>query len=316
MDKPLVSIIINNYNYQNYISECIESAVKQDYENIEIIVVDDGSTDNSEKVILEYGAKIKYVAKSNGGQASAMNAGYQMSCGEVIIFLDSDDVLTPHIIGQVAGLFESGTKECIQFLMRRMDKDSKIYEVIDRRHHRSGNLRGDLLSKGPGNIKFPPTSGNAWSRTALEEVMPIPQDDFRISADSYLFSSIPLSATIKQSDLILSFYRIHGNNNYKAPFNEAKAKKSLDLYLKRCQYLLEKAPCKNDVDHWTVSTIYYLSLYCYYNSSKTLGLIGIALKSTLTLKQKLIRLSIIIIFLLPIKSIKIKFLRAIHAKFN
>ncbi|HLL41796.1 MAG TPA: glycosyltransferase family 2 protein, partial [Segetibacter sp.] len=83
-DKLLASIIIDNYNYGHFIREAINSALQQSYQNIEVIVVDDGSTDNSREIIRSYGEKIIPVLKNNGGQASAFNAGYYKSTGDVI----------------------------------------------------------------------------------------------------------------------------------------------------------------------------------------------------------------------------------------
>lgn len=89
--SPLVSIIVNNYNYERYLSEAIDSAIAQTYTHTEVIVVDDGSTDKSREIIANYGDRITPVLKENGGQASAFNTGLATSKGEIIIYLDSDD---------------------------------------------------------------------------------------------------------------------------------------------------------------------------------------------------------------------------------
>ena len=88
MSGPLVSVLINNYNYQQYLEQAIDSALAQDYVPIEIIVVDDGSTDDLRSIIGRYGSKIRAVFKSNGGQASAFNAGVNASRGDILCFLD------------------------------------------------------------------------------------------------------------------------------------------------------------------------------------------------------------------------------------
>src|ERR1700724_2929164 len=78
-----VSIIINNYNYAEYLVSCIESALAQTYSNTEVIVADDGSTDNSRAIIESYGSSVIPTFKLNGGQASALNAGYKRSSGDL-----------------------------------------------------------------------------------------------------------------------------------------------------------------------------------------------------------------------------------------
>src|SRR5215207_8868462 len=91
--QPLLSIIIANYNYGRFVGQAIDSALAQAWEHKEVIVVDDGSTDESRQVIEPYGRHILPIFKDNGGHGSAFNAGFTRSRGEVVIFLDSDDML-------------------------------------------------------------------------------------------------------------------------------------------------------------------------------------------------------------------------------
>ena len=92
--NPLVSIIIPAYNASNFISEALDCAVNQTYKNIEIIVVNDGSTDNgaTEEICLSYGNKIKYYKKENGGCSSALNYAIRQAEGEYISWLSHDDL--------------------------------------------------------------------------------------------------------------------------------------------------------------------------------------------------------------------------------
>ena len=103
--SPLVSILINNYNYALYISQAIDSALGQTYINTEVIVVDDGSTDNSREIIESYGNKIIPVFKKNGGQASAINTGFAASKGEIICLLDADDIFLPEKVSTIVDYF-------------------------------------------------------------------------------------------------------------------------------------------------------------------------------------------------------------------
>lgn len=98
--KPLVSIIIPVFNGSNYMREAIDSALAQTYENIEIIVVNDGSRDDgkTEEIALSYGDKIRYVSKENGGSSSALNTGIRNMKGEYFSWLSHDDVYLPEKI--------------------------------------------------------------------------------------------------------------------------------------------------------------------------------------------------------------------------
>jgi glycosyltransferase involved in cell wall biosynthesis len=97
--QPLISIIIPCFNREKYISDAIDSCLKQTYKNIEIIVVDDGSTDNSVEIIKsKYYDKLKLIVQVNQGSASARNAGLFSAKGEFIIFLDSDDWLSDDLV--------------------------------------------------------------------------------------------------------------------------------------------------------------------------------------------------------------------------
>lgn len=91
-----VSVIIPTYNQDKYLCEAIDSMLGQTYKDFEIIVINDGSTDNTEKILGEYGDKIKWKSQKNKGSAVARNSGISMAKGEYITFLDSDDVAMPN----------------------------------------------------------------------------------------------------------------------------------------------------------------------------------------------------------------------------
>lgn len=96
MSNPLVSVIVPIYNVENYLPRCVDSIINQEYKNLEIILVDDGSPDNSPQLCEEYAKKdnrIKVVHKENGGLSDARNAGMKIATGEYVSFIDSDDWL-------------------------------------------------------------------------------------------------------------------------------------------------------------------------------------------------------------------------------
>src|SRR5438093_12916614 len=100
------SIIITSYNYGRFLKETIDSALAQSIDDVDVVVVDDGSKDNSREVICSYGGRIVPILKENGGQASAFNAGFSAARGDVICFLDSDDLLLPDALAKAIPHFE------------------------------------------------------------------------------------------------------------------------------------------------------------------------------------------------------------------
>ena len=91
MNNAKVSVIIPNYNNGKYLEQCIDSVLSQDYDNLEVIVVDDGSTDNSLELLQEYRTQITIISIPHAGASAARNSGILAASGEVIAFLDSDD---------------------------------------------------------------------------------------------------------------------------------------------------------------------------------------------------------------------------------
>ena len=104
-----VSVIIPNYNYARFIGEAIESVLAQTYQPLEIIVVDDGSTDDSIKVIESFGDKIKLIRQENGGVGKARNTGARNSNGDFFAFLDADDIWLPEKIEKQTELFNNAS---------------------------------------------------------------------------------------------------------------------------------------------------------------------------------------------------------------
>lgn len=103
-NNELISIVIPIYNIEKYVKKCIESVLNQDYLNIDIILVDDGATDNSGKICDEYkniDSRIQVIHKLNGGLSDARNAGIKVAKGEYIIFIDGDDYIKPNYVSKL-----------------------------------------------------------------------------------------------------------------------------------------------------------------------------------------------------------------------
>ncbi len=207
----LVSIIVNNYNYGRFLRQAIDSALNQTYSHVEVIAVDDGSTDNSREIIASYGDKIIPVLKENGGQASAFNAGFAVSQGEIVNFLDADDYLFSDTIECIVSAWKPGIAK-VQYYLDIVDTEGNflgIYPPPERRLD-CGDVLPILLEKG--RYETPVTSGNSFNRSGLNKIFPIPETKFRISADSYLVTLVPFDGQIVSIDRSLGAYRIHGDN--------------------------------------------------------------------------------------------------------
>jgi glycosyltransferase involved in cell wall biosynthesis len=212
--KPLVSILINNYNYGRYIREAIESALTQTYTHTEIVVVDDGSTDNSLEVAASFGDRVRLVRKENGGQASAFNAGFAASRGEIICFLDSDDLFIPTKVGRVVEIFGRYPQAGWCFNRLRMFGEDTGGPASIAVRARFGELDGRKATAA-GKPPFLPTatSGLSFRRDTLARILPM-SELIRITSDNYIkFVALSLAKGWMDSQE-LSLQRIHGNNAY------------------------------------------------------------------------------------------------------
>lgn len=133
MEQSLVSIVVPIYNVEKYLPECIDSIIDQTYKNIEIILVNDGSTDNCGKICDEYAPKderIKVIHKENGGLSDARNCGIDIANGEYIAFIDSDDYVSEEYIEQLYNaIIENNTKISQCNLTKVTDTNEEIKKI-------------------------------------------------------------------------------------------------------------------------------------------------------------------------------------------
>ena len=209
----LVSIIINNYNYDRFLAEAIDSALNQTYGNTEVIVVDDGSTDNSRQIIAGYGDGIIPILQPNGKQAAAFNSGFARSKGKIVVFLDSDDYLFPEAVAEVVAVWKPNLSK-VHYRLTVVDGVGKSlgYSAPQGSFSLSrGEVWKTLLEVG--GYTSTPTSGNALSRQALENLFPIP-DRYKLTADDYLSFQVPFYGEVEAIERPLGVYRVHDSNQW------------------------------------------------------------------------------------------------------
>lgn len=211
VESPLITILIDTYNYGRYIEEAIESVLSQDFppEKMQVIVVDDGSTDDTADRVKKYYFRVDYIQKANGGQASAFNSGMAHARGEIIAFLDADDYWLPGKLRRIVDVFQQNPSVgMVHHRMRELDM-------------RTGEFRDGFFIAMNGDVAVnvetiltyhpTPTSSLAFSRTVLENIFPVPEE-IRIQADGYIQAIVPFIAPIAAIDEPLAVYRNHGAN--------------------------------------------------------------------------------------------------------
>lgn len=237
IDQPIVSILINNYNYEGFVSQAINSALAQTYSNVEVIVVDDGSIDNSREIIAGYGDRIITVFKENGGQASALNAGFAVCKGEIICLLDADDLFLPERVSEVVKLFQLDTNIDWVFTesppIQTEDLSDNnldlVYENIRENKPkvmpRKIDFRQDLMNGSLPNFT-PSTSNLCFSRHLSEMIFPLPEIKglSGMAIDDFYIKLVAVGLGIGYSTVKnLGVFRIH--NSYYSGLEISKRKR-------------------------------------------------------------------------------------------
>lgn len=244
--NPLLTLIVPNFNYARYLRACLDSAIALEYSPKEIIVVDDGSTDDSAEVIREYeaGGHIRAIFKHNGGQPDAVNTGFAASKGELIYVLDSDDIVFPHMMARVLPVWTERVSK-VQFSLESIDQHGRPIGSI------FPNFQGDRSPEHmrravltTGEYQAPPTTGNVYARWYLEKLFPLDGARFRFS-DGPMNAVAPLYGDVITIAAPLGQYRMHGQNQWgRTTFNPrvyttaVKHNLALDAFiLEHCQKL-------------------------------------------------------------------------------
>jgi Glycosyl transferase family 2 len=214
----VVDIVIANHDYGRFLADALESACAQTHPNVNVIAVDDGSTDDSREVLSRYEDRVDVVLKEPGGQASALNAGISRCRGDVLILLDADDILRPEAAELVAAAFaaDSGLAK-VQFRMAVIDAGGKLTGGTKPTPHLrppTGDVRRAELAY-PFDLAWLPGGGTAFRSKVVRRIMPIPEADYPVcGADWYLVHLCALLGEAAALEEICAEYRIHGDNGY------------------------------------------------------------------------------------------------------
>ncbi len=226
-ERPFVSIFVANYNYDAYVGEAIESVLAQTYTSFELIVCDDGSTDNSSEVIASYvqrDERVKLICTANSGQGSAWNTAWSQSKGEIICTLDADDTFRPDKLERVVRHFAEHPSSglAIHPLMVIDQFGQAIMRIPFMTGFEEGWIAERVMRRG-GRWRYLPASALCFRREIANHVFPIPAPLFRRTADGFVFTLAPLLAPVSSIPDILGCYRVHGSNGMSSSRLDARS---------------------------------------------------------------------------------------------
>ena len=215
MDTLPISVLVDTYNHERFIEEAIVSVLEQDFPSaeMEILVVDDGSTDRTAEIVRKFAPRVRYLYKENGGQASAFNFGVPKARGEIIAFLDGDDWWAQNKLQLVMAAFEknpdAGTvgHGIIEF-------DSAVNSSTALAPKLTGYF--DLASNEGAQVfrnfmAFLGTSRVSIRKRVLDEILPVPEA-LVVEADEFMATMAVAHAGAVFLPEPLTFYRLHDEN--------------------------------------------------------------------------------------------------------
>jgi glycosyltransferase involved in cell wall biosynthesis len=209
---PLMTVVIVNYNYEKFLAAAIDSALDQTYAPLEVIVVDDGSSDGSREIIAGYAPKIRAIFQNNAGQGAAYNAGWLAARGEFVLFLDSDDVLVREAVSKIVLAFQDNDAVKVQFYLGLTDRNLQPLGLLLPSYDFSAMATREQIASY-GYYVSPPASGNAFRKTFLDDIMPIMDEElYRRAADGYTTGLAGVAGSVVSISEVLGYYRLHGDN--------------------------------------------------------------------------------------------------------
>src|SRR6266404_1961988 len=211
--KPLITALVDTYNHERYIEQALASVLEQGLSpaELEIVVVDDGSTDRTPEIIQKFAPRVRHVRKKNGGQASALNVGYAESRGEIVTLLDGDDWWAAGKLAKVVDALE----------------DNPEVSAVGHGYYEFREGTKEVRARVPParriiNLETPGAALVAWPflfmgaltvrRRLLEWMMPIPEELVFMADSAIQVAAMALGALLLDEPLF--YYRVHAQNLY------------------------------------------------------------------------------------------------------
>ncbi len=225
MSMPFVTVLIDTYNHRDFIEDAINSVLNQNFpvSETEILVVDDGSTDDTHEVVRKFVPRVRLLRKSNGGQASAFNAGILEARGEIVAFLDGDDWWAPGKLTAVTEAFARDTNVgLVGHGVTEVYPDGRQRTEVPREVSRFRITSVEQAKTFRMQRGFLGTSRMAYRKELLRRIGCVPEA-LTFEADEYLFTLAGLLADVMILRESFTFYRLHERNLFQLTSGDPQA---------------------------------------------------------------------------------------------
>lgn len=253
-----ISVIVPVYNVASYLPQCVESILSQDYRDLEVILIDDGSTDRSGEICDRYGAadsRVRVIHQKNGGGAAAKNAGLRIASGEYLSFVDSDDYLEPNVYGMMLETLLTHQADAVQFSFREVYRSRAEEQVV----------AGEVLEGESYLLRFPKdfTCALLWNklyRRALFDGVFF-EEGHKIDDEYFTYQGFLKPRRVVRDSRIVYNYRKRASSVMSAPESaERLVLDRLDCAAKRRQKVQSCLPhLRKAFDENYLDVIWYLS---------------------------------------------------------
>lgn len=256
--KDLISVIMPVYNVKSYLSQSIESVLNQDHRNLELILIDDGSTDGSGAVCDDYGAKdsrVRVIHQKNGGAAAAKNAGLRIASGEYLCFVDSDDYLEPNVYGHMLKTLKENNADAAQFSFRdvyqnRTEDQLLTPGILDEKAY---------LTRFAKDWTCPLLWNKLYRRSLYDGIFF--EEGHKIDDEYFTYQGFLNPCKVVLDDKIIYNYRKRGSSVMSSPeAGEQRILDCIDSIVKRRQKVVARWPeLRRVFDENYLDAVWYLS---------------------------------------------------------
>ena len=229
-----ISVLIPVYNAENYLKKCIDSVVNQTYTNLEIIIVNDGSTDSSQKIIDKYAKidnRIIVIQKANGGIGSAYKMAFDVMTGDFILFVDSDDWLELNAVEELLKLATFNDADLVSFGIKAVDDGGKELQSPSFMSINEINISNEAILKTHFEVLKHPTLVRLYKKTLFDDIFILEQN---IGIDEMLTPQLLLKCNRAVYTTVVYYnVLVRTDSVCRAVYNDVKVLQTIKVY----QYL-------------------------------------------------------------------------------